>query len=292
MQHSLKILQLTALATLISACGGIVGPTAQEATLQARNNDLGTQIADLRQTATVEMDRMMVTVEHSETEVRSVAFQRDALRATLIARGTDAGFVDVTIPQDGAGLPPGIDTGSLLLTPAPGAAAPPVTPPGAGDPNASGVGDPAAVLDPNQVEQGTPTAVAPTTGARLVDPVLATGVLNNDCAANNFTTFDSTTEAIYVVATAVDFPVGTTVTASWSREGTVQGSYDIPFDFAIQQACVWAFIDQSDFPFTPGNWTVEILVNGQPSVGPVAFTITGEAPAAAEAPTDDIAGGQ
>ena len=140
MQHSLKILQLATLALLISACGGIVGPTAQEATLQARNNELGTQIADLRQTATVEMDRMMVTVEHSETEVRSVAFQRDALRATVIARGTDAGFVDVTIPQDGAGLPPGIDTGSLLPTPAPGVAAPPVTPPGAVDPNAGGVG--------------------------------------------------------------------------------------------------------------------------------------------------------
>lgn len=287
MPHQLKTLPLTALALLLSACGGIVGPTAQEATLQARNDELGTQLADVRQTATVEMDRMMVTLEHAATEVRSVGFQRDALRATLIARGTDAGFVDVTIPGAGEGLPPGIDSGSLLPTPAPGAAAPPVTPPGAEDPNAGSVGNPAAVIDPNQVAQATTTPAAPTTGARLVEPVLATGVLSNDCAADNVTTFAPTIPEIYVVATAVDFPAGTTITARWSREGTVQGSYDIPFSFEIQQACVWAFIDQTDFPFTPGSWTVELLVNGAPGVGPLAFTITGEAP---PAPTEDMAG--
>ncbi|MEO0561971.1 MAG: hypothetical protein AAF125_07655 [Chloroflexota bacterium] len=263
---------LILLATLLSACGGIVGPTAQEMTLQARNGELSSQLDALRQTATVEMDRMMVTVEYSSTEVRAVAFQRDALRATLVARGTDPGFIDVTSPQSGNGLPPGIDTTSLLPTPAPGiAAAPAVTPPGAVAANPA--------LSPDQLAAVTPTPVLDTNAPRLIDPVLATGVTNNDCAANNATTFPSTASEIYAVATAQNFPAGTTVSAIWAFEGIEQGRYDIPFDFAIQDACIWAFIDQSDFPFTPGNWTVQMLINGNPAVGPLSFTITGDAPA-------------
>jgi len=267
MRPQLRALLLGATAMVVSACAGIVGPTAQEMTLQSRNVELSTQISDLRQTATVETNRMMITVEHASTEVRSVGFQRDALRATLIARGTDAGFVDVTAPNSSDDLPDGIDSASLLPTPGPGSAAPPaVTPAGAGDD---------ATLDQSQVAAGTATPAAEATGPRLTDPVLATGVNNNDCAANSQTSFPSSTQEIYIVATALDFPVGTTVTARWSQDGTVLGTYEIPFDFAIDGACIWAFIDQTDFAFTPGNWTVELLVNGSPGLGPIPFTITG-----------------
>jgi hypothetical protein len=270
--HLLSRIWLLCLALGLSACAGIVGPTAPEQTLQAQNYDLSTQIFDLRQTATVEMDRIQITVEYASTEMRSVAFQRDALRATLIARGTDSGFIDVTAPDGNSDLPPGIDPANLLPTPGAGDAAPPITPPGATPPPA----------DPNVA----PTA-APATGPRLVDPVLARGVNDNDCAINSQTSFANTTPAIYVVATALDFPTGTTVTAQWSREGTVQGSYDIPFDFEINNACIWAFIDQTDFAFTPGNWSVQLLVNGSPSVGPLPFTITGEAATTDDTVTDE-----
>lgn len=265
---SIRPIVMVLLALTVSGCGAVLGPTDAEVTLQAQNDTLSTQIADLRQTATVETDRMMVTLEHAATEVRSVGFQRDALRATLIARGTDPGFLDVTAPE-GAALPDGISPESLL--PADGnnaiAAVPAVTPVGAAPAVAPGATTPTVTPPPQD-------------GPRLSNPVLASGVQNNDCAANDLTTFTSTNEAIYIVATAQDFPAGTVMTARWALEGQVQGSYDIPFNFEIQEACVWAYIDQSDFPFTPGNWTVELLINQLPAVGPLPFTITGaEAPA-------------
>lgn len=270
-----KIFGLAALslAALLTGCGSIIGPTAAEETLQAQNYALSTQITDLRSTATVEADRMMITVEHAATEVRAVALQRDALRATMIARGTDPGFLDVTEPE---GLPDGISANDLLngsTGSAPQVAAPPVTPPGGG-----------TGIDPSQVQPGIPTITpAPQTGARLTNPALTTSVGSDDCATDNVNTFQDTTSAIYIVATAVDFPAGTTMTARWTFGGNVMGSYDIPFDFAIDNACVWAFIDQTDFQFTPGTWTVELLVNNQPSIGPITFSIIGTGSTAEEA---------
>ena len=250
--------------TLLTGCGSIIGPTAAEETLQAQNYTLSTQITDLRATATVETDRMMITVEHAATEVRAVSLQRDALRATMIARGTDPGFLDVTEPD---GLPDGISADQLLGNngTAP-VAAPPVTPPGG---NTTGI-------DTSQGQQIIPTITpAPQSGARLTNPTLASGVGSDDCAIDNVNSFQDTAPAIYVVATAVDFPANTTITARWSFGGNVMGSYDIPFDFAIENACVWAFIDQTDFDFSPGTWTVELLINGQPAVGSLTFTILG-----------------
>lgn len=272
MRLTLTILTFSILALVISACGTIVGPTAQEMTLAAQNQSLGTQIADLRATATVEVDRMMITVEHAETEVRAVVRQRDALRATMIARGTDPGFLDVTQPEAGD-LPPGIDPNLLLPQATPGAA-PPITPGAPVDPNA-------APLDPNALP--TPTsALPPTTGPRLENVILATGVGSDDCATDNVTTFPNTIAEIYVVATARDFPAETTVTARWSREGTVMGAYNIPFNFEITNACIWAFIDQTDFVFTPGTWTVELDINGTPATAPLTFTISDAGGGAAE----------
>lgn len=261
----LKTPLLLLLSLLVSGCGAVLGPTDAEMTLQSQNDNLSTQIADLRSTATVDIDRMMVTVEHASTEVRAVAVQRDFLRATLIARSEDPAAVDAAIAGL-SNLPAGIDPASLLPQQGqPIQPAPQVTPLGAGAP----IGTP--TLDPSLLVDVTPT---PASGARLVSPVLTTGVDGNDCALNSTTAFTTTTPEIYIVATAQEFPAGTVMTARWSREGTVLGSYDIPFNFAIPNACVWAFIDQSDFAFDAGNWTVELLINGQPAIAPVAFTIS------------------
>lgn len=283
MRHHLTIL-LPILALLASACGAVLGPTAQEATLQARNNELSTQISDLRATATVEVDRMMITVEHAQTEVNSVAQQRDGMRATQIARGTDATFFDANIPSQ-SDLPVGITPEGLIqpnLTGTEIQAAPPVTPPGGGlavTPAAGG-----------QQGIGTPTP-PPQTGPRLTNPMLTTAVGNDDCAVNTSTSFPDTTPEIYIVANAVEFPANTTVTTTWTREGEVMDSYDYTYDFAIENACIWSFIDQTDFTFTPGNWTVQLQLSTGGGVGPISFTVTGsggsDAAADGAAPTAD-----
>ncbi len=266
MRHLFIVLLLLA-ALLISACGAVLGPTAQEATLIARNDDLGTQISELRTTATVAVDRMMVTVEHAETELSAVQFQRDGMRATQVARGTDASFASVTIPQVDTGLPDGIAPENLI--PGDGAGqVPPITPPGAPPVDPAAGGDVPAL---------TPTA--PASGTRLENPTLTTQVGSDDCALNGGTSFPDSTPEIYIVANAVEFPAGTTVTTTWTRDGQVIESYDFTYDFVIDNACIWSFIDQSEFTFTPGNWAVQLQVSGGVGVGPVQFSITGEAPA-------------
>ncbi|HEX2907185.1 MAG TPA: hypothetical protein VHO69_10020 [Phototrophicaceae bacterium] len=49
--------------------------------------------------------------------------------------------------------------------------------------------------------------------------------------------------------------------------------YDFTPDFVIEQNCIWFYIDSSDTDFTPGNWTVQLEMNGQVVGEPVAFTI-------------------
>lgn len=268
----LRVLILALLLGTVTGCGAVLGPTAGEMTLQAQNSELGTQVAYLSSTATVEVDRMMVTVEHASTEVRAVAIQRDRLRATLQARGTDVEFLDLTQPQIDD-LPDGISPDQLLgandgVNPA---VAPPVTPPGADVvPPAPGGADAAA---------GTPVPDAAPGGLQVLNPTLTTGVDSNDCAINSQTSFGENTVEIYLVTRAVSFPVGTTVTTRWAREGEVVASFPFTYDFAIDDACIWSFIDQTDVAFTPGNWSVAMDVNGQPTVGPISFTITGTAPA-------------
>ncbi len=257
----------------LSACGAVLGPTAQEMTLQTRNDELSTQIFDLRSTATVEVDRMMITVEHAQTEVNSVLDDRGGMRATSIAQGTEAGFFDVNIPQ-GANLPQGVTPEGLLPQDALAdpAAAPPVTPPGAApvNPNAAGGGGAPAATPP------------PATGARLTNPTLTTTVGTDDCATSSQVSFDEGTPEIYIVANAVEFPAGTTVTTTWTREGEVIDTYDYTYDFSIDNACIWSFIDQTDYAFTPGQWAVQLQVNGGAGISPVAFSVTGQAPAQAE----------
>ncbi len=236
---------------LMGACGSIVGPTAMESTLQAQNFDLSTQLALVRSTATVEMARMLVTVEVLSTESRELNAQRDRLVATLQGRGTDVGFIQSTLP-DGQGLPEGISADLLLsgLTPLP-----PATQLGA------------TTLTGNI----TPT---PPILTRLLEPTLSNGVNSNDCASTSLTSFSADTPEIYIVARALDLKAGSVVTARWTYEGAVRGQYDIPFDFDVSNACIWAYIDQSDFEFTPGNWTVALDVDGYNLVAALPFSIT------------------
>ncbi|MFZ4826048.1 MAG: hypothetical protein ACOYLB_01710 [Phototrophicaceae bacterium] len=242
---------------LMGACGSIVGPTAMESTLQAQNFDLSTQLALVRSTATVEMARMLVTVEVLSTESRELNAQRDRLVATLQGRGTDVGFIQSTLP-DGQGLPEGISADLLLsgLTPLPAT---------------TQLG--ATTLTGNI----TPTpAVTPTPPilTRLLEPTLSNGVNSNDCASTSLTSFSADTPEIYIVARALDLKAGSVVTARWTYEGAVRGQYDIPFDFDVSNACIWAYIDQSDFEFTPGNWTVALDVDGYNLVAALPFSIT------------------
>jgi hypothetical protein len=105
--------------------------------------------------------------------------------------------------------------------------------------------------------------------------VTAEGVDDAGCAVNPTSTFSSDAVEIYVVASAASLqPGGTLVTSRWRQEGAEVATFDFTPDFS--EGCLWFFIDQTDVIFTPGNWSVELEINGGLVGAPVPFTIVGE----------------
>lgn len=233
---------LLLLAITLAACndGGDI-----QLTLVNQNLALSTEIASVRSTATYAADELDITAEYVSTAMRQVTQQYDSLVRTLAAVGIDASQL-----QPGAFVP----------TSTPLAQQPVVT---------SGSSDPLAAAS---VAAMSPT---PQAGASLYNVVTASGVGANDCALGSVSSFTTTTEQIYVVATASNIPANTTLSSRWFNEGVEAVAHSFTPDFDIQQSCIWFYIDQSDTPFTPGNWSVQLEINGQPAGQPVTFSITG-----------------
>ncbi len=246
----MRLIYLIPILCILVSCAG---QSETEQTLVAENQVLSTQIADVRNTATVAADRVQITVEHSQTEARHVDDQNVNLIATLVARGTPTEAIGGITPQVVTALPT-----------QPAAQAPGTT-----------VTQEALVQDSSPVAGAAPTTAA--TATVIGPPVLssivtASSVDNNDCALDVTSTFASDTERIYVVAVAANLQPGSTVvTSRWKLEGTEVISYDFTPDFS--DGCLWFFADQSDVTFTPGNWSVELEINGGPVGAPVPFTI-------------------
>lgn len=236
-----------ALAILVAGCnpGGDI-----QLTLVSENVALNTQIAEIRSTATYAADLLNQTAEYIGTAIVQGNNENQLLSITLAASGISAS--DVT----------------------PGAPVPTFS---AANPN------PQTTSGVTPVIQGTApitqdSALVTTTPAAapsLYNVVTAAGVGSNDCALSSVSTFSSSTEQIYVVATAANIPPNTRLTSQWYMEGTPIVTHDFTPDFAIQQNCIWFYIDQTDTAFTPGNWSVQLNINDVPAAPPVAFTISG-----------------
>lgn len=232
------------MALLAAACSG--GSSNTELTLVAQNLALATQIADVRSTATVEADRLRVTAVYIETAVAQSQTQNQRLSATIQALGGNSALVAPI---------------SASLTPAFGA-------------NPAGA---EATVDA-AMPAGDQTAAAATSTPRtpaLFNAVTARGVGANDCALASVTSFTTADTNIYIVATASNITPGTMLASRWYLEGSQVIAHDFTPDFAIDQNCVWFYIDSTETAFTPGNWTVQLEINGQPAGEPVAFTISG-----------------
>jgi hypothetical protein len=241
----LKTCTLLLLSLFIGACAR---QNQIELTLVATQVALNTQIAGIRQTATVDADRIQITVEYMSTLVRGAEVQNEQLRATLVARGADPSSFTNIDPSFVTNLPPGGGTSNggqqqVVITPLPGAET-----------------------------VGTPTTPIPGTEPTLTSIVMAEGVGSDDCALGVTTTFTTATPEIYVVATALNIQPGTTIVSRWQLGGQ-EIVHDFTPDFAIDQNCIWFFVDQVDTPFIAGNWNVQLEINGV-AVGTVSFSIT------------------
>jgi hypothetical protein len=256
MKRNLTIGLILFSAFLASACSAL-GPGAVEQTAVAQNQVMQTEISNVRATATVEADRVMITLEYAQTAVRAIEAQNEQLRATLVGRNFDPAALDAFTPSG--------ELAQQAQEPVTSSSGIPVTPGGAssgGNTALSGVSA-AAVETP-----------APSSG--LSNIVTATGVGADDCALSSVSEFTTDTFEIYAVATANNITSGTQIVSRWYLEGQEQVFYDWTPDFDIQQACIWFFMDQNDVTFTPGNWSVQFEVNGGAVGTPVPFSIAGE----------------
>jgi hypothetical protein len=236
-KHLRKASAIFLVSLFLSACAR---QSQVELTLVATQIALNTQIAAVRNTATVQAERIQVTVEYMATQVRSAEVQNDQLRATLVARGIDPQALTNIDPSSITPLPPGV-VNNVPQPEITGEAIPPITPTPGGAP-------------------------------ALTDIVTSENVGNDDCAVGVTSTFSASAQQIYVVATALNIQPGTTIVSRW-QVGGQEIVHDFTPDFEINQNCIWFFIDQVDTTFTPGNWNVQLEINGS-AVGTATFSIT------------------
>jgi hypothetical protein len=215
-------------------------PGQPDPTLVAEHAALSTQIADVRNTATFAADRLAQTVEFIGTEVADAQGQRNILATTLEALGVD---------------PDQVTPGAFVPTPPPSIIQ-------GGDTTAPGIGG------------GADPLLTPASGPILYGIVTAEGVGENDCALGSVANFSISSPSIYVVATAANIEPGMTLTSRWFIAEEERIRFDFTPDFAIAQHCVWFFLTPEDTEFTPGNWSVQLELNGVPQGQAARFTIS------------------
>lgn len=264
------LLASTCVAALTSACNFFTQPGDFQ-TESLQNEIAQTQISAVRATATVNADRLMVTLENAQTAVGNVDLQSTRIAATLIAAGmtfVDASNITPVVPTDGA--PGNSGTNPQIANPL-------ITP---GVPQVSSQG---SAQGDSPLVQATPTPEAFQQAANPNAPSLSnisltTTVGDDDCAVNPTTQFTTGATDIYAVATAHNIQPDTELVATFLREGQVIQTYPWTPGFAIDGACIWFHLPSDEVTFTPGNWSAALTVNGAAAGAPIAFTIDGESP--------------
>lgn len=245
----MKSFILGMMVILLAACGGV---SSREQTLEAQVGTQAIEVAAIAASATVDADRLRATLDTAETLLARERIQRQNMVSTLQERGIAVQSAPGEVVQ---AAPPTETPFGLAAQPTP-------------FPNQQPQITPQA-----QQQVTTPTATVGGIGSPLglSNIVTAPDVGDDDCALNPTNQFTPNTEAIYVVALATNLADGTTVTTRWSSGGQVLATFDFTYGF-IQQACIWFFADQTDFEFVPGDYTINIQVNGT-IAGQVNFTI-------------------
>ena len=250
------LLSFVIAAAVLSACRS----TVPEQTATAVHERAAMEIESLRSTATVVRARMQTTLEYAGTRVAQANEAGEFLRFSLNRLGTDSDFIETSVKEL-----------ALLATVATVAAA--TRPADAARIGVTPVDPPSAV--PIASATLAPVEATPTTDhrPRVENPVLATGVGNDDCALDSNPRFTPESSEIYVVVDVYNVAAGSTIESSWKRQGSEVARFSFQPEHAINGNCIWFFIDKSDAAFTVGSWSVQIFVDGVSVTSPLAFQI-------------------
>lgn len=278
MKRKMNVAAFLAAALLLAGCNFF---SPQEDTgvqlLQVENQAYSTELAAIQATATTFSDRMLVTLSFAQTAIRSVDLQSTRIASTMIAGGA---------PQvDAAGITPVAPTpreqnGGNALPSVPGGSNPFVTPIVIGEGSARG----SISLDATPVITPIPqptaidvTPIADSTTANLTNITVTNAVGADDCPTGARSEFDPTRDTtIYITAVGNNLTPANVISSRWMFNGTEVVFYDWSPSGNVNGACIWFYITPEAVDFTPGNWTVELAVDGA-LAGTGTFTIVGDA---------------
>ncbi|MEM9951278.1 MAG: hypothetical protein AAF846_06755 [Chloroflexota bacterium] len=258
---------------LLTACAD----TGTSLTVEANYAFAGTQVADLRLTATVQAARARTTLDFMGTRASRAATQSRFFEETLVATGFSP---DVLATQREVAL------GS---SPTPQATLTPIGNEADETPNtvdASPQPFETFTPTPPQVTLNAPASPFSPTSAVVPQPtpdlgsltlgniVTASSAGDDGCGAGITSTFTTNTQEIYVIVPAFNITANAhTFAARWQRAGQAIGPiYDFTPIADTDQLCIWLFVDQTDFIFEAGNYSVSVDVNGQ-QVANIPFVI-------------------
>ncbi|MGB7339342.1 MAG: hypothetical protein WBC91_10660 [Phototrophicaceae bacterium] len=269
-----RLLIIPILIMILAACA----ETGVSLTSEANYAFAGTQVADLRVTATVQAARAETTLDFMGTRSARAAAQSSFFEETLVATGFAPDLLATQRQQALGGASP---------TPQP-SATPLVT---VEDGSSSGVTPvagqtltptpPAVTINAPNAAVNPPTSAVqiqatPDLGGLILGNVLtATGAGDDGCGSGVTSIFGMNTTEIYVIIPTFNITANTyTLAARWQRAGQAIGPvYDFTPLADSEQLCIWFFVDNTDFPFEAGNYSVTIDVNGQAVSGPIPFVI-------------------
>ncbi|MAU13154.1 MAG: hypothetical protein CL607_25275 [Anaerolineaceae bacterium] len=250
-RQALLLLTIVIGATVMSACV----PNTADQTLAAEYYQSGTLIVDMRMTGTVQVARMQTTLDFASTRVAFAGQQSRSLQSTMVAMGFDQSSID-QFQQDVTG-------GSVVL---------PSPTPNANTSNFS-VQQPTAQAPAQaptpQAATNTPDPTAP----RMENVAIAADVGDDDCALGTASQFTMDSQIVYLTARIFNTPANTTFTARWVRPDGQERSFDWTPDFAIDNSCIWMYIDQTDEPFVTGVWNATLSINGNITSDALSFRI-------------------
>jgi hypothetical protein len=107
-----------------------------------------------------------------------------------------------------------------------------------------------------------------TSGADLGRIVTAESIdtANHNAPVNETTTFNRLDQAIYAVVEARRIDPGTTMFARWSRDGQpFEDSTETRAERQYQNTYVEFHLEPNNKAIDPGNYTVQVFVNGNPA---------------------------
>ncbi|MCA9909030.1 MAG: hypothetical protein KC519_10320, partial [Anaerolineae bacterium] len=187
---------------------------------------------------------------------QDIVLQNTRTAVTMIALGTT--FIDAQMITPAAPL-----TALDGATQAPVA----VTPGGVAQGGANG--------EVPQAQATAPAATIDPTIASLSNVVTSESVGADDCAVSPSTNFSSATAGVYVVATAFNLGPQNTITYRWLRDGAEVWVDSWSPRGETNGQCIWYYLTPAQVELAPGNWSIDISIDGAMIGTPASFTISG-----------------